>query len=345
MDDNILWRTRYSFSLTPQHSSSLNHPLIYLAEKMTRYNKMIVELNSYEFEGADGLESVKDRLLYEGWNLTNVVAKRVKIQPGSIDINQFAFHREFTESYYSNRNRSALTLSDQYDCIRKQTICGKFILANGELYAASDCYGIKDVAEYYEVVSANPGSFPLTWDHFAAGTHAYFDKPAADAKIDDENENKEKNLYQIFVKTLTGLRIPIWAHASLTVQEVKEEIKKVKGIPSNQQRLIFEGKDLENGRTLSDYNLQEMDTIHLVMRLRGGMYHPAAGRSGFELVDVSTFANIKFGPDDSDVIELELQSGETRESLMKRAADIISLQAQIDNIKIGGKRKDVLFST
>ena len=84
-------------------------------------------------------------------------------------------------------------------------------------------------------------------------------------------------MYKVFVRTLTGLVIPIWAHASQTVQEVKEEIKKVEGIPSDQQRLLFQGHNLEDSRTLSDYNVQKADTIHLVLRLRGGMYHPAAG--------------------------------------------------------------------
>jgi len=76
-------------------------------------------------------------------------------------------------------------------------------------------------------------------------------------------------------------------------------------------------------------------TITMVLRLRGGMYHPAAGRSGYETLAVSTYVDIKYGPNSSDVFELELKEGETRESLLKRAGDIISLQEQIDAIKSG----------
>jgi hypothetical protein len=80
------------------------------------------------------------------------------------------------------------------------------------------------------------------------------------------------------------------------------------------------------------------------------MYHPAAGRNGYNTVgpspdDMSTYAKIKFGPDKSDFIELEIQEGETRESLMKRAADIISLQDQISEIKSGKKRNGALLDT
>jgi ubiquitin-large subunit ribosomal protein L40e len=84
---------------------------------------------------------------------------------------------------------------------------------------------------------------------------------------------------QIFVKTLTGKTVKIYIEPSELIENLRLKIYEYDGLPPDQQRIIFASKRLEDGHTLSDYNIQHECTLHLVLKPRSSMHHKTSSRN------------------------------------------------------------------
>ena len=199
-----------------------------------------------------------------------------------------------------------------------------FLLCDGKLFERGSNQSAKSVDD---------GPTKLSWADVFGGIKCTMCAPPTSG--DDQ--------FLIFVKTLTCKTVALNCSSSTSIARMKLLIYNKEGIPMDQQNLVFASRQLEDGRTFSDYHIQRESTLHMVIPLCGGMYDKSSARTDFDElgtpIEKRTTINVKYGAADSDVCEILLELNETCESLIERVNEIVELEQELEDLKIGKTRE------
>jgi len=124
---------------------------------------------------------------------------------------------------------------------------------------------------------------------------------------------------QLFVKTLTGKTVSIEVEEGESIEDVKAKIAEKEGIPPEQQRLIFGGQQLQDSKTIDDYDVGDDATLHLVLRLRGGM---------------QLFVKTLTGK----TVSIEVEEGESIEDVKAKIAEKEGIPPEQQRLIFGGQQ-------
>ena len=147
---------------------------------------------------------------------------------------------------------------------------------------------------------------------------------------------------QLFVKTLTGKTVSIEIEEGESIEDVKAKIAEKEGIPAEQQRIIFGGQQLQDGKTVDDYNIGDDATLHLLLRLRGGLkslVKKALGREVFQVDESFVNSNLKgvISSEEQDLMQSFIKQSfglvdeeETEDGKKKKANDVVEVDVNTD---------------